>query len=97
MAGFRWLHLSDLHFQMCKGFDMSLIPDQLKEKLNSLAENGKFRFVFLTGDLANCPDDSAIEENIEKLILHNDLLEEDGRIFRACGMAGYAPGSENMI
>lgn len=41
MGSFRWLHLSDLHFRMCEGFDMSLILEQLENVLKKEAEIAK--------------------------------------------------------
>lgn len=53
MGNFKWLHLSDLHFRMCEGFDMSLILERLETVLKKETKDEKFKYIFLTGDLAN--------------------------------------------
>ncbi len=64
MQRFKWLHLSDLHFQMCEGFDMNLILDQLKEILKEETAGEKFRYIFLTGDLADRSIYSMVEQRV---------------------------------
>lgn len=85
MENFKWLHLSDLHFKMCEKYDMTLILDRLKEQLLSETKEEKFKYIFLTGDLADGNDFSVVEENIKKILLDSDILEEDGNIFWVCG------------
>lgn len=85
MGSFRWLHLSDLHFRMCEGFDMSLILEQLENVLKKEAEIAKFKFIFLTGDLADCFDYTMVEPRIKKLLLESEILEDNGNIFWVCG------------
>lgn len=85
MGYFRWLHLSDLHFRMCGGFDLDLVLQRLREVLRKAAEDGKFRYVFLTGDLADCGDYSGVEQRIRELVLDNGILETGGEIFWVCG------------
>ena len=85
MGNFKWLHLSDLHFRMCEGFDMSLILERLETVLKKEAENVKFRYIFLTGDLADRCDYSMVEPRIKKLLLESGILEDSGKVFWVCG------------
>lgn len=85
MGNFKWLHLSDLHFRMCEGFDMGLILERLGTILKKEAENEKFRYIFLTGDLADCCDYSMVESRIKKLLLESEILEDNGKVFWVCG------------
>lgn len=85
MGSFKWLHLSDLHFRMCEGFDMSLILERLETVLKEEAKNEKFRYIFLTGDLADCCDYAMVEPRIKKIFLESEILENDGKIFWVCG------------
>lgn len=85
MGNFKWLHLSDLHFRMCEGFDMSLILERLEMILRKEAEKEKFKYIFLTGDLADCCDYSMVEPRIKKLLLASEILEDNGKVFWACG------------
>lgn len=85
MGNFKWLHLSDLHFRMCEGFDMSLILERLETVLKKEAEHIKFRYIFLTGDLADRFDYSMVEPRIKKLLLESGILEDGGKVFWACG------------
>lgn len=85
MGYFKWLHLSDLHFRICEGFDMCLILDRLKKVLQKETENDKFQYIFLTGDLADRNDYSIIDNRINELLLDSNILEADGKIFWVCG------------
>ncbi len=85
MQRFKWLHLSDLHFQMCEGFDMNLILDQLKEILKEETAGEKFRYIFLTGDLADRSIYSMVEQRVRDLLLDSGILEDDGTIIWVCG------------
>lgn len=85
MRHFKWLHLSDLHFRMCEAFDMSLILEQLREVLKKETESEKFRYIFLTGDLADRYDYSIVEQRVNELLLDSGILKEDGKIFWVCG------------
>ena len=85
MGDFKWLHLSDLHFRECEGFDMNLIIDRLKTVLRKETEDQGFRYIFLTGDLADRSDYSAVEPRIKELLLDSGIMEEGGRVFWACG------------
>lgn len=85
MGYFKWLHLSDLHFRMCAGFDLDLVLERLREILRKVTEDGKFRYIFLTGDLADCCDYSAVERRVRELLLDNGVLEMGGEIFWVCG------------
>ena len=85
MGNFKWLHLSDLHFRMCEGFDMSLILERLETVLKKETKDEKFKYIFLTGDLANGFDYNMVESRIKKLLLESEILEDNGNIFWACG------------
>lgn len=85
MGYFKWLHLSDLHFDMYEGFDINLILNRLREKLKKETEIEKFRYIFLSGDLANRYDYSTVEARVKELLIESDILEDNGKIFWACG------------
>lgn len=85
MGNFKWLHLSDLHFRVYEGFDMSLILERLREILKKETENEKFRYIFLTGDLADCCDYTMVEQRIKELLLGSEIMEDGGKIFWVCG------------
>ncbi len=85
MQKFKWLHLSDLHLGMCEGFDINLILNQLKKVLMKETEDKSFRYIFITGDLADRYNYSAVEERMKDLLLDSGILEEKGRIFWVCG------------
>ena len=83
MGNFKWLHLSDLHFRMCEGFDMSLILERLETVLKKETKDEKFKYIFLTGDLANGFDYNMVESRIKKLLLESEILEDNGNILFA--------------
>lgn len=85
MGYFKWLHLSDLHFRMCEGFDMNLILDRLKTFLQKETENEKFQYIFITGDLADRNDYSMVDKKIKELLLDSNILDVDGKIYWVCG------------
>lgn len=85
MRNFKWLHLSDLHFRMYEGFDMTLILSKLRETLKEEARDVKFRYIFLTGDIADGYDYSMVEQRVKELLLDNSILEDGGKIFWVCG------------
>ena len=69
MGNFKWLHLSDLHFRVCEGFDMNMILDRLQKKLEEEAIKERFNFIFITGDLADRCDYTMTERWVRKLLL----------------------------
>lgn len=85
MNNFKWLHLSDLHFRIYEGFDMTQILDRLKEVLKKETQNEKFRYIFITGDLANCYDYSMVEQRVKELLIDSDILDNGGKLFWVCG------------
>lgn len=85
MGNFKWLHLSDLHFRACEGFDMSMILDKLRKKLVEEAEKEKFKFIFITGDVADRFDYTITEQRVRELLLDSGILKDNGQIFWVCG------------
>lgn len=85
MGNFKWLHLSDLHFRVCEGFDMNMILDRLQKKLEEEAIKERFNFIFITGDLADRCDYTMTERWVRKLLLDSGILKDDGQIFWVCG------------
>ena len=75
MQKFKWLHLSDLHLGMCEGFDINLILNQLKKVLMKETEDKSFRYIFITGDLADRYNYSAVEERMKDLRVRQALMQ----------------------
>ena len=85
MNKFKWLHISDLHFKISEGFDISFTLNSLKETLKEETKNGKFKYIFITGDVADCYDYSLAQQRIKELLMDTEIIEDKENIFWVCG------------